>query len=76
MGLFSGEYKQLRSFVEDIKTVLKSESDLQFGVIPYGSNGPVNLMPDPSKIKSLGWLPAVGFYEGIRRISILDKCGN
>ena len=78
-NIASGEYKQLRSFVEDIKTVLKSESDLQFGVIPYGSNGPVNLMPDPSKIKSLGWMPAVGFYEGIRRISILlslDKCGN
>ena len=78
-NIASGEYKQLRSFVEDIKTVLKSESDLQFGVIPYGSYGPVNLIPDPSKIKSLGWLPTVGFYEGIRRISILlslDKCGN
>lgn len=68
-NLASGEYMQLRKFVKCIKTVLKSESELLFGAIPYGSNGPVNLMPDVAKIKNaLNWKPQISFENGIREL--------
>lgn len=67
-NIASGDYKPLRTFVEAMKDILKSKSDLQFGVIPYGAHGPVNLTPDSSKIKALGWSPTISFDEGIRRI--------
>ncbi|MDY3740239.1 MAG: NAD(P)-dependent oxidoreductase [Selenomonadaceae bacterium] len=65
----SGEYKQLRWFVEAIKDVMKSSSELNFGIIPFGINGPVNLMPDVDKImKTLNWKPNVSFNEGIAEL--------
>ena len=64
----SGDYHPLQQFVLRIKKELGSQSDLQFGKIPYGPNGAVNLMPDPAKLKnSTGWEPLVGFSEGIAK---------
>ncbi len=64
-NIASGDYKPLRLFVENMKEALNSTSELRFGVIPYGEKGPVNLTPDSSKIKDLGWEPNVGFNQGI-----------
>lgn len=67
-NIASGDYRPLRTFVEEIKTVLHSSSELRFGSLSYDMRGPINLMPDSSKIKALGWKPIVDFDNGIRRI--------
>ena len=67
-NIASGDYKPLRSFVEEIKRIINSKSELRFGVVPFGPHGPVNLTPDSSKIKALGWRPAVDFDEGIKAV--------
>lgn len=68
-NLASGEYKSLRDFIVEIKEILKSKSMIKFGSIPYGISGPVNLIPDVSKIKSaVGWIPEISFKEGIKNL--------
>ena len=67
-NIASGNYKPLKSFVEEIKRILNSKSKLEFGAIHYGPYGPVNLMPDSSKLRALGWKSIVSFNEGIRFI--------
>lgn len=67
--LASGDYKPLREYVEIIKEVVNSKSELNFGAIPYGPNGPVNLTPCADKVKNvLGWNTKIKFEEGIKRI--------
>jgi nucleoside-diphosphate-sugar epimerase len=68
-NIASGEYQQLKQFVESIKLVLNSKSELNFGAVPYGEKGPVNLTPNVEKIKqALGWTPEIDFEKGIRDI--------
>ena len=70
-NIASGDYKPLKEFVEQIKDVIRSESELKFGAISYGSNGPINLTPDVKKVKeALYWNPKIEFKEGIKRIII------
>lgn len=66
----SGEYKPLRDYILELKTALNSKSNLNFGAIPYGPNGPVNLMPNPNKTKeTLGWSPTTSFVDGVKKIA-------
>ena len=67
-NIASGDYKPLKMFIEEIKIILNSKSELRFGAVPYGEHGPVNLTPDSSKMKALGWKPTVNFDNGIRSI--------
>ena len=67
-NIASGDYKPLRTFVEEIKRITNSKSELKFGEVPFGPHGPVNLTPDSSKMKALGWRPTVDFDSGIRAI--------
>lgn len=65
----SGEYRPLNEFVSLMKKVVDTESKLNFGAIPYGPNGPINLTPRVDKIKNiLGWYPTISFEEGIRQM--------
>ena len=65
----SGDYRPLKEFVEVIKDVTGSQSELKFGAIEYGVNGPINLTPDVKKIKkTLNWIPKIDFEEGIKEI--------
>lgn len=64
-NIASGVKKPLREFVEDMKDVLKSASELRFGTVPYGAGGPVDLRPDNSKLMALGWKPEIDFKNGI-----------
>lgn len=69
-NLASGEYQPLKKYILTMKKVLGSDSQLRFGRIPYGPNGPVNLTPDPRKAKeALGWRADISFGEGIRRMA-------
>lgn len=68
-NISSGQAKPLKEFVEAIKNLMSSKSELRFGAIPYGSNPPIEMNPDVSKLKdATGWEPLTSFEEGIRKI--------
>ena len=68
-NIASGDYKALKEFVKIVKEVINSKSELKFGAVKYGTNGPTNLTPDVRKImESLDWKPEVEFGEGIKKI--------
>jgi UDP-glucose 4-epimerase len=68
-NIASGESRQLKDFVIDMKKICNSKSELQFGVVPYNSEGVVSFEPVIDKIKqNLGWSCEVGFEDGIKRI--------
>ena len=65
-NIASGNIRPLKYFVEEIKSILGSKSVVDYGAIPYGIAGPVNLQPDVRKIqKELGYSPKYEFREGI-----------
>ena len=65
----SGRVRPLKEFVLEMKEILHSESEIQFGAVPYGPAGPVNLCPDVSKIKrQLKWQAKTKFDEGMEQI--------
>lgn len=63
-----GEAQPLKEYVEVMKKTTNSLSDLEYGVIPYSATGMVNINPDVTKLKSLGWIPRVTFEQGIKEI--------
>lgn len=69
-NIASGKSRQLKDFVIDMKDICKSKSELQFGAIPYNSEGVISFEPVVDKLKqNLGWSCEVTFEEGIKRIS-------
>ena len=68
-NLASGNSRQLKLFVEEIKKYTNSKSIVKYGAIPYGENGPINLQPDITKIKkALDWKPVISFDKGIKKM--------
>ena len=68
-NIASGLHRPLKEYVSEIKNITKSESELVFGSIPDGMNGPINLMPDVTKIKvATDWKPNYSFEEGIKEL--------
>lgn len=68
-NIASGENRQLKDFVMEMKEICKSNSLLQFGVIPYNSEGVVRFEPIVDKLKqNLGWTCEMKFKDGIEKI--------
>ena len=68
-NIASGKSRQLKDFVIDMKDICKSKSELQFGAIPYNSEGVISFEPVVDKLKqNLGWSCEVTFEEGIKKI--------
>ena len=68
-NIASGKSRQLKDFVIDMKDICKSKSELQFGAIPYNSEGVISFEPIVDKLKqNLGWSCEVNFEEGIKKI--------
>lgn len=64
--LGSGDDRTLRSYIEEMKQVLHSDSELRFGAVPYNGSVPVGIRADiHSLIKDTGWEPEVSFADGI-----------
>ena len=64
-----GRARPLKEFVKTIKCLTESESELHFGVIPYGDRPPVQMNPDVSKLKNAtGWKPLTSFEKGIMKV--------
>ncbi|WP_167511421.1 NAD-dependent epimerase/dehydratase family protein [Pseudobutyrivibrio xylanivorans] len=63
-NIANGDYKPLKQFVEEAKTVLKSESTINYGNRPDPF---ISLQPDMSKTKAhTGWEPKISFEDGIK----------
>ncbi len=71
-GIFnasSDDTRPLRSFIEEIKVLTNSSSQIDFGAVPYGPAGIINLNPSNEKLKSLiGYNEFVSFADGINEI--------
>lgn len=68
-NIASGESKQLKEFVMDMKRICNSKSELQFGAVSYSSEGVVSFEPAIEKLKqNLGYTCEISFEEGIRKI--------
>lgn len=59
--------RPLRSYIEELKALCKSDSPLHFGVRQNHAEGAADLRPDTTKLQRLGFYPQVSFAEGIRR---------
>ncbi len=65
----SGDCRVLKSFIEEMKSITNSKSELLFGAVPYTAAGLVSIQPDISRLKNeIGWQPATSFAEGIKRV--------
>lgn len=68
-NIASDDYRQLSEFVKEMKKICNSKSQLQFGAIPYNSEGIRNLEPVVDKVKkNLRYNFTISFEEGIRKI--------
>lgn len=71
-NIASGISRPLHCYVEDIKIVLNSKSKLNFGAVPYGNEGAINLEPVVTKLEmKLGWKAETSFKDGIKSILLV-----
>lgn len=65
----SGFIQPLRYFVNSMKVITKSDSELQFGTFEENKESVFSLIPDVSKLNiDFSWHETVSFEEGIKRI--------
>ena len=70
-NIASGKSRQLKDFVIDMKEICKSTSELQFGAVPYNSEGVISFEPIVDKLKqNLGWACEMNFKDGIKKMLI------
>lgn len=70
-NLGSGDIRTLKEYVEEVKDILNSSSQLIYGAIPYPETGMVSFFPSIEKIKKeVSWKPQVSFRVGIERMII------
>ena len=63
-NIANGDYKELKQFVEFIRTITESKSEVVYGA---RANPFVSLQPSVAKItEHTGWQPEIGFEDGIR----------
>lgn len=66
--LGSGMPTTIRSFIELVHHLTKSETILRFGALPYKDNEVMELRGDISELKKIGWSNKVELAEGIKKI--------
>jgi nucleoside-diphosphate-sugar epimerase len=66
-NLGSGDVRELKDYVEELKCILHSDSVLHYGSIPYPETGMVSICPSIEKIRrELDWRANTSFCDGIR----------
>lgn len=73
----SGDCRELKEFVEEMRHIAQSESLLEYGSVPYPESGMVTMHPSAEKLRrETGWKPEVTFAQGVREIvNVLKKEG-
>lgn len=64
----SGYSAPLKEYIEQMKELTNSDSELRYGSIPYPATGIVNVNPDVNKLKSCGWNSRTSFEKGVNAI--------
>lgn len=64
----SGYSAPLKVFIEEMKKITNTNSELRYGIIPYPTTGIVNVNPNVNKLINCGWTPQVSFADGIKTI--------
>lgn len=59
----------LKSFVEKMKQVSKSESELNFGAVQHNDSGNIGLNPCVDKLSRTGWQERISFDDGIKELA-------
>ncbi len=69
-NIASGDSRTLRQYIEEMKRVLNSSSELRYGAVPYTKAGPVSICPSIRKIvEATGWRPVITFSEGVKLVA-------
>lgn len=67
-NIASEDNRSLKEYVLELKSVMQSESNIHFGAVPYGVQGPVGFRVNIEKLcNELQWKPQISFAEGIRK---------
>ena len=64
----TGKSIPIRSFIENIKRISNSKTQLNFGKLPYREDEIMSSKADISFLENLGWKPTVMIEEGITKI--------
>lgn len=65
----NGDVRPLREYIDEMKAVTGSGSELCYGAVDYPETGVVSIMPSVRKIQeTVGWKPEVDFAVGMTRI--------
>ena len=68
-NLASNEHRPLKDYIEDMKRITGSKSELGFGDIPYSSNEVPHVICNMDKIQnSINWTPEISFDNGIKEM--------
>lgn len=68
-NLASDDTRMLKDYILDLKRVLNSESKINFGAVPYRTEGKVNIMPSIEKLKQcIPGISFVKFNEAVRQL--------
>lgn len=77
IGLGIGKSISLRTLVEQIHSIIGSNSLLSFGSLPYREHEIMNSRADISTLQKIGWNPRVTLQEGLEKTiaSVIDVTG-
>lgn len=65
--LGSGEGKQLREYIQEIRSIINPNAVINYGARPYGQREVMHLVADTTELcKDTGWKPQHTFVDGIR----------
>ena len=65
----NGESRPLKSYIEELRQLINPSAKIEYGAIPYSSDGIVNLQVDISELsEDTGFTPKVSFSQGILNI--------
>jgi nucleoside-diphosphate-sugar epimerase len=64
--LGSGEEKPLKEYIYELRDSINPMLDIDLGAIPYNDNQVMYLSADIDELKKIGFIPSVGFKEGIK----------
>lgn len=68
-NIASGYSRPLKEFVEIMRNITTTQSEIHYGAISYPKNGMVSIQANVQKLKmALAWEPQVTFEEGIQKI--------